>query len=141
VPQTYYEVEVGDTLTFLTDDIQLVNGEVPEGAQLRKEYWHVDMLEEQQELTWTEDGFTVRFVQEGRYQINAAALIGNILYELPIQIVVGGGVSAAGQIIIDAVAEAFRKNAFPAAEETRFVLASLGNDAGICGAARLVLDA
>ena len=34
---------------------------------------------------------------------------------------------------------AFRKYAFPAAEETRFELASLGNDAGICGAAKLVL--
>lgn len=54
--------------------------------------------------------------------------------------VIGGGVSAAGQIIIDAAAEAFCKYAFPAAEETSFVLASLGNDAGICGAARLVLD-
>ena len=54
--------------------------------------------------------------------------------------VIGGGVSAAGQIILDAVSEAFRKHAFPAAEETRFELAALGNDAGICGAARLVLD-
>ena len=54
--------------------------------------------------------------------------------------VLGGGVSAAGQIIIDRAAEAFRRYAFPAAEETRLVLASLGNDAGICGAARLVLD-
>lgn len=54
--------------------------------------------------------------------------------------VLGGGVSAAGQIIIDRAAEAFRCYAFPAAEETRLVLARLGNDAGICGAARLVLD-
>ncbi|MBE7017835.1 MAG: ROK family glucokinase [Ruminococcaceae bacterium] len=55
--------------------------------------------------------------------------------------VIGGGVSAAGQIIIDSVSAAFRGYAFPAAEETGFVLASLGNDAGICGAARLALDA
>lgn len=54
--------------------------------------------------------------------------------------VIGGGVSAAGQIIIDLVSEAFRKHAFPAAEETRFALAELGNDAGICGAARLALQ-
>ncbi len=54
--------------------------------------------------------------------------------------VIGGGVSAAGQIIIDVVAKYFRGYAFPAAEETAFVLASLGNDAGICGAARLALD-
>lgn len=55
--------------------------------------------------------------------------------------VIGGGVSAAGRIIIDAVSKAFRSYAFPASEETDFVLASLGNDAGICGAARLALDA
>ena len=54
--------------------------------------------------------------------------------------VIGGGVSAAGQIILDAVQEAFIRYAFPAAEETRFELATLGNDAGICGAARLMLD-
>ena len=55
--------------------------------------------------------------------------------------VIGGGVSAAGQIILDVVQEAFRANAFPASEETSFALASLGNDAGICGAARLILGA
>ena len=55
--------------------------------------------------------------------------------------VLGGGVSAAGQIILDVVQEAFRANAFPASEETSFALASLGNDAGICGAARLILGA
>ena len=54
--------------------------------------------------------------------------------------VIGGGVSKAGQIIVDAVSKVFRAHAFPAAEETAFALASLGNDAGICGAARLVLD-
>ena len=55
--------------------------------------------------------------------------------------VIGGGVSAAGQIILDVVQKAFRANAFPASEETGFALASLGNDAGICGAARLILGA
>ena len=54
--------------------------------------------------------------------------------------VIGGGVSAAGQIILDSVQKAFVRHAFPACEETRFELATLGNDAGICGAARLILD-
>lgn len=54
--------------------------------------------------------------------------------------VIGGGVSAAGQIILDLVSEAFRKYAFPASEGTEFVLATLGNDAGIYGAARLMLE-
>lgn len=54
--------------------------------------------------------------------------------------VIGGGVSAAGQIILGNVENAYRQNAFPASEEAKFVLASLGNDAGICGCARLMLD-
>ena len=55
--------------------------------------------------------------------------------------VIGGGVSAAGQIILDVVKKSFVRHAFPSAEGTRFELAALGNDAGICGAARLMLDA
>ena len=55
--------------------------------------------------------------------------------------VIGGGVSAAGQMILDAVAESFVRNAFPASEGTRFTLAVLGNDAGVYGAARLILGA
>lgn len=55
--------------------------------------------------------------------------------------VIGGGVSAAGKIILDAIEENFRANAFPASEETRFTLAVLGNDAGVYGAARLILGA
>ena len=55
--------------------------------------------------------------------------------------VIGGGVSAAGQVIIDVVAESFVRNAFPASEGTRFTLAKLGNDAGVYGAARLILGA
>lgn len=54
--------------------------------------------------------------------------------------VIGGGVSAAGQIILDTVAPVYRRNAFPASEGAHFVLASLGNDAGIFGCARLMLD-
>lgn len=54
--------------------------------------------------------------------------------------VIGGGVSAAGQIILDTVQSAFRQHAFPAAEETRFELAALGNDAGIYGCAQLALQ-
>ena len=51
--------------------------------------------------------------------------------------VIGGGVSAAGQIILDVVQKNFVANAFPASEGTRFELAKLGNDAGIYGSAQL----
>lgn len=55
--------------------------------------------------------------------------------------VLGGGVSAAGQILLDRVRPAFRRHAFPPAEDTAFALAVLGNDAGVYGCARLALDA
>ena len=59
----------------------------------------------------------------------------------PEVIVLGGGVSKAGQPIIDGVAKYFRKYAFHACQETKIVLATLGNDAGAYGAFKLALDA
>lgn len=56
-------------------------------------------------------------------------------------IVVGGGVAKAGQMLLDRMAAAFRRYAFPAAEETRFALATLGNDAGIWGAVQMIRGA
>lgn len=54
-------------------------------------------------------------------------------------IVIGGGVSKAGEILLDYVTVPYQKYAFSACRETEFALATLGNDAGICGAARMVL--
>lgn len=54
--------------------------------------------------------------------------------------VLGGGVSKAGKYLIDLVQPVFVKHAFPATEPTRFGLAILGNDAGIYGAAKLILS-
>ena len=56
-------------------------------------------------------------------------------------IVVGGGVASAGEILLNGIEKAFRQYAFPAAEDTRFALASLGNDAGIFGGVRMILGA
>ena len=52
--------------------------------------------------------------------------------------VIGGGVARAGDVLIDDVRRHFASFAFPAAEKTPIVLAKLGNDAGIFGAAHLV---
>ena len=49
----------------------------------------------------------------------------------PEAIVIGGGVSKAGKILVDTVQEHFKENAFYAFKDTRFELATLGNDAGI----------
>ena len=57
----------------------------------------------------------------------------------PQVIVIGGGVSKAGTILLDYVTGPFRKYAFSACRETEFALATLGNDAGIFGAAKMVI--
>jgi len=54
--------------------------------------------------------------------------------------VIGGGVSKAGKILIDYIKPVFKKYAFSVCRETKFVLATLGNDAGIYGAAALILN-
>ena len=58
----------------------------------------------------------------------------------PEVIVIGGGVSKAGAILIDTVAEHFKENAFYALKDTRFELATLGNDAGVYGCMAMLLD-
>ena len=51
--------------------------------------------------------------------------------------VIGGGVSRAGDILINAVKAAYQKYAFHACKGTGFELATLGNDAGMYGGAYL----
>lgn len=53
--------------------------------------------------------------------------------------VIGGGVSRAGDILTQTVARYFEKYAFHACRGTEFALATLGNDAGIYGAACSIL--
>ena len=58
----------------------------------------------------------------------------------PAYIVLGGGVSAAGEFLLDGVRNVFADNSCPQIKEsTQIVLATRGNDAGVLGAASLVL--
>ncbi len=54
--------------------------------------------------------------------------------------VIGGGVSKAGRVLIEYMEPYYKKYAFHGASKVKFALAKLGNDAGIFGAAKLVLD-
>ncbi|QDW74774.1 ROK family glucokinase [Lachnospiraceae bacterium KGMB03038] len=56
----------------------------------------------------------------------------------PAVIVIGGGVSKAGEILLEYVEKYYHEKAFFSNQNVRFVLAELGNDAGICGAAKLM---
>ena len=74
------------------------------------------------------------------------ALLGEFLADLccvvnPEAVVLGGGVSKAGKVLIEGTKPYFEKNVFHAASNVRFELASLGNDAGAYGAFKLALDA
>ena len=53
--------------------------------------------------------------------------------------VIGGGMSKAGQVLIEKIAYYYKKYAFHATEDTAFHLATLGNNAGIYGAVKLLL--
>ena len=59
----------------------------------------------------------------------------------PEVVVLGGGVSKAGQVLLDGVEASFHKYVFHAASGAKFALASLFNDAGAYGAFKLALDA
>ena len=58
----------------------------------------------------------------------------------PEVIVIGGGVSKAGQILIDTIKKHYQETSFKACRDTRFELASLGNDAGIYGSMNLIIN-
>lgn len=53
--------------------------------------------------------------------------------------VIGGGLSNAGEILLDRIEFYYRRYAFHAFRNTPFVLAKLGNDAGIYGCAKMIL--
>jgi glucokinase len=58
----------------------------------------------------------------------------------PEVIVLGGGVSKAGQMLIDGTLTPMKKYAFAPCRDTRLVIATLGNDAGIYGTFKLALQ-
>lgn len=58
----------------------------------------------------------------------------------PDVVVLGGGVSKAGQPLLDGARKYFDRFVFHACRDTRFALASLGNDAGAYGAFKIALD-
>lgn len=70
----------------------------------------------------------------GRFLANICCVID------PQVVVLGGGVSKAGQPLLDGVQRHFENCAFHGVQPMRFALAELGNDAGAYGAFKLILD-
>lgn len=75
--------------------------------------------------------------QFGHYLGKGLAAVANVVN--PEKIVIGGGVAKAGEILFDFIEPEFQKYAFQPCRTAGFALAALGNDAGIYGAAGLIL--
>lgn len=76
--------------------------------------------------------------QLGRYLGEACAHIAAVID--PEAFVIGGGVSKAGTILTDVTKKYYEKNVMNALKGKLFTLAILGNDAGIYGSAKMVID-
>ena len=74
----------------------------------------------------------------GQYLGKGLAAVAGVIN--PEAFVIGGGVSKAGTVLLDYIQKNCTPYVFHASRDVKFTLATLGNDAGIYGAAKLVLD-
>lgn len=86
------------------------------------------------------DAFSERVVDQFSYYLGIAlSNVSNLLN--PSTIVLGGGVSLAGDYLLEKVSKVVQEFTFPPIRETtKIKIAELGNDAGMIGAASLVLN-
>lgn len=85
------------------------------------------------------DALAVEIAEQfGEYLGKGLAVIAGVVN--PEIFVIGGGVSKAGEVLFEYIRPAFDRTVFHGCKDTKFALATLGNDAGIYGAAKMVLD-
>ena len=85
------------------------------------------------------DAVAVKIAESfGEYLGKGLAAIAGVVN--PEAFVIGGGVSKAGGILFQFIEENYKKYVFHGSRDAKFKLATLGNDAGICGAAKLILE-
>ena len=87
-----------------------------------------------------DDEFALKVIDQFVYYLGLA--LGNVANLLnPSTIVLGGGVSKAGEFLAEKVSKQLEEFTFPTIRErTKGKIAQLGNDAGMIGAASLVLN-
>ncbi|SHL54471.1 glucokinase [Anaerocolumna jejuensis DSM 15929] len=84
------------------------------------------------------DALALRCVDQlGRYLGIALSHVAAVVD--PEAFVIGGGVSKAGEMLLDVIKKHFEQNVMLALKGKEFKLATLGNDAGIYGSAKLIL--
>ena len=85
------------------------------------------------------DAVAIEIAEQFGYYLAKALNIIAIMVD-PDMFVIGGGVSKAGEVLLEYIEKYYKQKALWATKEVKFSLATLGNDAGICGAAKMVLD-
>ena len=84
------------------------------------------------------DEVAIQIAEEfGEYLGKGLAAVATVVN--PEAFVIGGGVSKAGEILFSFVEKNYKKYVFHGSRDAVFRLATLGNDAGIYGAAKLIL--
>jgi len=84
------------------------------------------------------DAVAIQIAEEfGEYLGKGLATVACVVN--PEAFVIGGGVSKAGDILFDYIEKNYKKYVFHGSRSAKFELATLGNDAGIYGAAKLIL--
>ena len=85
------------------------------------------------------DTVAIQIAEEfGLYLGKGLAAVASVVN--PEAFVIGGGVSKAGDILFSFIEKNYKKYVCHGSRDAKFERATLGNDAGICGAAKLLLD-
>ncbi len=85
------------------------------------------------------DKLSIRVAEKfGKYLGEGLAVVAGVLN--PEIIIIGGGVSMSGDVIMPYITKNFKEHVFHASAETVFTRATLGNDGGIYGAAALLIS-
>lgn len=85
------------------------------------------------------DALAIRVAEKfGFYLGCGLSIIAGVLN--PEVFVLGGGVSRSGDVIVPFIEKNFREHVFHACRNAKIVRATLGNDAGLVGAAKMVID-
>lgn len=85
------------------------------------------------------DAFAVEVAERfGKYLGGTLANVAAVVD--PEVFVIGGGVSKAGPVVLEYIRKYYMQDAFVSCRNAEFVIATLGNDAGIYGSARQVIE-
>jgi len=125
-----------ETVASATGIVRLANeyvGSIPSRLDDIEDFTAKDIFD----LAKENDELALKVVDEVADYLGVASQIVGVNYD-PEIFIIGGGVSKAGNYLVDAIKNKYKKYAYHTMKETPFALAALGNDAGMLGASLLI---